>query len=332
MIDKILVGTEAVASSAAEPVIDAAADLASALGAELVVLSTTSTVDIDKVLDREDRPASGHHVRRVRRRCPDVRARSMDVAGEWPGAILDAAREENPDLIIVPKLAETESVTLVGTVHGNGGHARRLGPASGRRLERALQGLRSFYGRPVGWMTLLVTSVFLTYGGGALMFWLHAIVRGERGPAINHWYHWVLDSSLGFVALTPALFFILPAALWALGRTDHTRRRLALLPYVASVGALFALVTSPGPLLHNTIAGEGTAVAGLAERVFGHNTVVAERSMHAIERSPLTEGLLQVGIGMPVYMAMSGLAVWSARFVRRRQHTPNKERKQDHDH
>lgn len=331
MIDKILVGTDAKASSAAEPVVDTAADLASALGAELVVMAMSSTVDIDTVFDSEGLIASEDHVRRVRRRFPDVRARSMDVAGDWPGTILGAAREEDPDLIILSNLAEAESVTFVGTVPGNGDNSA-LAPATRRPwLGRARQGVVAFYARPVGWLTLLVTSVFLIYAGGAVMFLLHAIIRGERGPAINDWYHWVLDSSLGFVALTPALFFILPAALWALRSTDRARHRLALWFYVAVVGALFALVTGPGPLLHDTIAGESTPVAGLAERVFGHNADVAERSMHAKERSPVTEGLLQIGVGVPVYMAMSGLALRSVKAVaRRRQVTTanNPERKE----
>ncbi|MDP8961295.1 MAG: hypothetical protein M3N32_06765 [Actinomycetota bacterium] len=43
------------------------------------------------------------------------------------------------------------------------------------------------------------------------MLWLHAIHRGEKGPAINHWFHWLLDSTLGFLPLTPVLFFIPPS-------------------------------------------------------------------------------------------------------------------------
>lgn len=320
MVDKILVGTDGKESSTADPVVDTAADLASTLGAELVVLAMKSAVDMDDVLGNQGLAASKDHIQRVRSRFPEMRLRSMEVAGEWPGAILEAARQEDPDLIIVPRLREVEAVA-VGTVDGNGNQA--FEPAPGRRrLRSALQGLRAFYARPAGWLTLLAMSVLLTYGGGAVMFWVHAIIRGERGPAIDHWYHWVLDSSLGFLALTPALFFILPAALWALGTGKSNKRRLTLWSYVAVVGALFALVTGPGPLLHNAVAGEGTAVADMAERVFGHDAMVAEGNTHAMEHSPLTEGLLQVGIGLPLYMALSGLALRSARAVfLRRQNT-----------
>ena len=59
-----------------------------------------------------------------------------------------------------------------------------------RRTGRvARQGLRAFYSRPLGWLALLITSASLAYGGGGVMFWFHAIYRGEAGPPINDWYH-----------------------------------------------------------------------------------------------------------------------------------------------
>ncbi len=60
----------------------------------------------------------------------------------------------------------------------------------------SVQALRGFYAQPLARRVLLTTSILLTYGGGAAMFWLHAIHRGEKGPAINHWFHWLLDSTL----------------------------------------------------------------------------------------------------------------------------------------
>ncbi|MCW3042463.1 MAG: hypothetical protein JWL57_621, partial [Actinobacteria bacterium] len=93
----------------------------------------------------------------------------------------------------------------------------------------------------------------LAYAGGAVMFWFHAIYRGEQGPAISPWYHWLLDSSLGFFGLTPALFLILPAALWILQRTRQGSRLANTGRYVAVVGAIFAAVTGPGPVLHDLI-------------------------------------------------------------------------------
>jgi hypothetical protein len=166
----------------------------------------------------------------------------------------------------------------------------------------------SFYADRLGWSALLLTSFLLTYGGGAVMFWLHAIYRGERGPAINNWSHWLLDSTLGFVALTPVLFLVLPGGLWILARGDGSRR-LALWSYAVLVGAMFTFVTGPGPLLHNAIAGQGTWLADLATTVFGHDAEIAERNMHAMTHSHLSEGLLQIALGLPVYVGLAWLAL-----------------------
>ena len=72
---------------------------------------------------------------------------------------------------------------------------------------------------------------------------------------------------------------------------------------------MFTLVTGPGPLLHNSIAGHGTWLADLATVVFGHDAETAERNMHAMERSHLTEGLLQIAVGLPVYVALAWLGL-----------------------
>ncbi|MCW3043247.1 MAG: hypothetical protein JWL57_1405, partial [Actinobacteria bacterium] len=70
------------------------------------------------------------------------------------------------------------------------------------RVRNAGRALRSLYAEPVAWVALVVTAGVLAYAGGAVMFWFHAIYRGEQGPAISPWYHWLLDSSLGFFGLT----------------------------------------------------------------------------------------------------------------------------------
>lgn len=55
---------------------------------------------------------------------------------------------------------------------------------------RKLTGLvGEFYARPGRGLELAVTSLMLTYGGGAVMFWLHAIYRGEQGPPIADVFH-----------------------------------------------------------------------------------------------------------------------------------------------
>lgn len=182
--------------------------------------------------------------------------------------------------------------------------------------------LRAFYTRPLAWGAALFVSATLAYAGGGIMFWLHAIYRGEQGPAIDYWQHWLLDSTLGFVALTPAVFVLLPLVWWVLGRHDVRRRAAPIGVYVAIVGTLFSLVTGPGPLMHNAIAGAGTPLANAATDVFGHNPDIAYQHADAPERSAFTEGVLQVAVGIPAYSILtlaSIVVVRSATGRRRRQ-------------
>lgn len=175
--------------------------------------------------------------------------------------------------------------------------------------------LRAFYSRPLGWGAMIFVSATLAYAGGGLMFWLHAIYRGEQGPAIDYWQHWFLDSTLGFLALTPAVFFLLPIVLWRLGRRGQSSSGVRVGLYVVMVGSLFALVTGPGPLLHNAIAGAGTPLANVATDVFGHDPDIARQHAHAIERSPFVEGVLQVAVGIPAYSLLTLSSIFVVRQV-----------------
>ncbi len=185
------------------------------------------------------------------------------------------------------------------------------------RVAEAAAAVTVFYRRPAAWLALFVTAALLTFGGGAAMFWFHAIHRGEHGPAIGDAHHWLLDSSIGFVALTPLLAVILPFGVWA-GAATVGRRRWAPRAYVAVVAAVFTLTTGPGPFLHNVVAGAGTPLADAATRLFGHNHSVAARSMHLHDRSPLTEGILQVVVGFPVYVLCTCAALVIVRSLVRR--------------
>lgn len=182
------------------------------------------------------------------------------------------------------------------------------------------QALRSFYSQRVGWVALLLTSTVMAYAGGAVMFWFHALYRGERGPAINPWFHWLLDSSLGFIGLTPALFLILPAALWILRRADRASSGVRVASYLAVVGVLFAAVTGPGPLLHDLVVGHGTVIARWAQGFFGYDPAVAAR--HAAEHPLWAESLYQVSLGVPVYIALASLGLAVIRLVARRPTLP----------
>lgn len=185
--------------------------------------------------------------------------------------------------------------------------------------------LRAFYSRPLGWGAAILVSATLSYVGGGLMFWLHAVYRGEKGPSIGYWQHWLLDSTLGFIALTPVVFLLLPAVLWTLSWQGRRPGGVPTILYVVAVGALFALVTGPGPLLHNAIAGAGKPLANLATDVFGHDHDMALRHADAPERSALTEGVIQVAVGIPAYSLLtlgSVLVVRNVTRARRRDGDP----------
>jgi hypothetical protein len=188
----------------------------------------------------------------------------------------------------------------------------------GRQLRRSATGsqmsgashVRQFYSHRSSRIRFAIASVFLCYAGGAAMFWLHAIYRGEQGPPIAAPYHWLLDSTLGFVALAPAVFFLLPAAHHAIKR----HRRLQPL----AVGAAFALLTTPGPVIHDQAVGGRTALAQLATNLFGRDTSVAARNLHAVSHSAMSECLLQLAVGLPVYVLLMHTAfTLSARAARR---------------
>ncbi len=187
-------------------------------------------------------------------------------------------------------------------------------------LRTGLARLRTFYSHWLGWAALLLTSVLLIYGGGAVMFSFHALYRREKGPAISDWTHWALDSTLGFLALTPMLAVILPSALWVLSQRSERRPPFQLWAYVALVAVTFALVTGPGPFLHGVVAGERSPLARRAMDIFGRDAEVAMRNMHSMQKSPVIEGLLQVGV--PVYTALTCLALVLVRRLRRTSTAP----------
>ncbi len=303
-IAKVLVGRNGTSRPRTESAIHVAATLARHHDAELVVVDVTRGPDIRQFLDPIDATDPEECIASIRQRYPEVKARSRTASGDPVDTMVRLAKEENAELVVLANLLQTGEDHAAAPDSNNASGQRGRSPGS----------LRRFYGNAVGWATLLLLSGLLTFGGGGVLFWVHAVVRGERGPAINSWHHWLLDSTLGFLALTPVLFFLLPAVLWMLGRKDPDRH-LKLWSYVGLVGVLFTLVTGPGPALHNRIAGEGTSLAELATRVMGHDAHVAERNMHAMEHSSLSEALVQVAVGLPVYLALTWLALRLVRAV-----------------
>ena len=112
---------------------------------------------------------------------------------------------------------------------------------------------------------------------------------------------------MGFLALTPALFLILPGALAAVHRAGVQGGRAGPAAYVALVGVAFGVVTGPGPFLHDVLVGRGTFLARVAVSVFGTDPAVAARHVEA--HSMLSEMALQVLVGTPVYVVAALLAL-----------------------
>jgi len=189
-------------------------------------------------------------------------------------------------------------------------------PWSGRQtLQRARRDLRpapflrylvDFYRDPVAWLGLLVSALVLAYGGGVVMFLLHAIYLGEGGPAISPVAHWALDSTAGFVGLTPAIALIVPLAVWA--SSDGHRIRPAV--YALVGGAMFALATAPGPILHDLLVGRGTWVAAQVTSWVGN---AGAPTTPPVNLPHTTSIVWQLVVGLPTYVLLTALALWLAR-------------------
>jgi hypothetical protein len=179
---------------------------------------------------------------------------------------------------------------------------------------RGLPGLvRDFYREPRAWLALLLTSLVMCYIGGGLMFWFHAVYLGELGPNISWYEHWLLDSTIGFLALTPALAIIMPIASAAALRSRQHRRLVPWL-FAAVGGLLFALVATPGPLAHDTFVGRGTWLANRVTELVGDPAApLAENEEYPL----LAELTQQLGFGLVVY---TGLMVASLPLLRRLVH------------
>lgn len=174
------------------------------------------------------------------------------------------------------------------------------------------------YKRFAAWRDLALHAGLLLYGAGAFFFWLHGVARGEKGPAISYWQHWLLDSTIGLIALTPVLFVLLPLIKrYAAARFGSRHVPAAFLATVT--GGLFAFITAPGPIVHNLIAGEGKVVARWAEGFFGIDPVIVDTyARSTAESNTLVEVALQVGFGIPVYITAALLAVGIGRALARK--------------
>lgn len=195
---------------------------------------------------------------------------------------------------------------------GAAGEDRRRGP----RLPAAV---RRFYDEPLGWVVVGVCSLVVGYGGGAVMFWFHAVHLGEGGPAISPWLHWLVDSTAGFLALGPVMAVILPvAAAHVAARSASSPAAIAPVLPTAQVavvaGGLVALATMPAPLLHDRLIGRGTWLAARITDWFGgghHATGTPQDAAIVVAMAQ------QLAVGVVTYVLLVWLTLLSIRFLRR---------------
>ncbi|WP_157244636.1 hypothetical protein [Nonomuraea typhae] len=164
-----------------------------------------------------------------------------------------------------------------------------------------------FYSDRLAWLGLLFFAVVLAYGGGVVMFIYHAILLGEGGPAISHIHHWLLDSSAAFVGLTPIIAVIVPVAAWI---SMRGRKRQSTVLFALSGGVMFALVTAPGPFMHDALVGRGTLIANTVTQWWGNGRAPTPP---APEVGVVVDIARQVALGLPLYILLMGLALLAMR-------------------
>lgn len=180
--------------------------------------------------------------------------------------------------------------------------------------------LREFYADPLAWAGLAVCTLVLTYGGGAILFWFHAIYLGEGGPAISPYLHWALDSTAGFLGLTPAIGLIIPIAAWTAmtpGPGGARLGRVRPIRFAFVGGVLLALVTAPGPLIHDNFLARGTWLGEHITHLWGGPQYVSTHVHHEVEANPLFEMGQQVVAGIPTYVPLTFVALMLARAMNR---------------
>jgi len=167
-----------------------------------------------------------------------------------------------------------------------------------------------YYRDPLAWFALVGTTALLTYGGGAVMFWFHAIYLGEAGPSLIPVMHWLVDSTLGFAALAPALLLLIPVAL-----RKAERPQTGVVPpwrFAILAGAAFAIITAPGPLIHDAAVGQGKWLAVhitlVLTKLLGNWVFRKPAAGPVTEVPPLANLLLQVDVGLPTYVLIMRLS------------------------
>lgn len=233
-----------------------------------------------------------------------VSSRLLLAGAAGPGSL-------SPRLMYDPAMALPTPAAAAAGVDPGAATAARVRLPSIRRPREAVAGIIGFYRDPLAWLAVLLTSVIMCYFGGLLMFWYHAEHLGEGGPSISWYAHWMLDSTVGFVALTPALAVIVPLASWVAQSLAADARRARWL-FVAISGTVFALVTVPGPIAHNLLVGRGTWIATKVTALIGNPSA---RLVPGVKYSRPELMAQQLRAGLPLYVLLMALAVLVVRAV-----------------
>jgi hypothetical protein len=191
---------------------------------------------------------------------------------------------------------------------------RESRPKSGSLLtpRQLVAALFRFYRTPGSRLALIITSVLLCYGGGLLMFWFHAVALGEGGPNISWYAHWLLDSTFGFIGLTPVVFVALPLASWLAQRVAGPGQSPLTWVFVGTITALFSVATIPGPIAHDRIVGRGTWMAAQVTQAIGNPSAPP----HPRHVYPMFADLTQqLGAAVPIYLAMTTLSLLVVRQI-----------------
>lgn len=247
--------------------------------------------------------------------------RTLIAAPPSARAVFDSAAALRPSLVGAPTVgAPTISAATVDTptvdtptvTAPSSAAGPMAAPVSWRRL--VIDFYAGFYRDRLARRALIVCALVLAYGGGAVMFWVHAIFLGEGGPSISPYLHWALDSTAGFIGLTPPLAVILPLAARFATLTSATRQ-FSLPLFIATGGAAFSLVTLGGPIMHDTFIARGTWIADRITEIAGRPDAPApppDDVSHAVSMTA------QLVVGLPAYTALFGATVLLIRLAVRR--------------
>ena len=171
--------------------------------------------------------------------------------------------------------------------------------------------LLAFYRDPLAWFGMVGTLLVVAYGGGAVLFVLHADVLGELGPSISPWAHWALDSTLGLVGFAPVVAVLVPLSAWAVTGTPDAAVRPR--SYAILAGVLMTLAAAPGPIVHDLLVGRGTWLADRVTTLLGG--AAAQVHVHGDGVSQPASIAGQIIVGVPTYILLMWVSLTAIRFA-----------------